>query len=101
MTLDGQAIATTSESVPAVQLDQLLPPTESVPTSGKDVAVAAECPLSARELEVLGWTLAGKTAWEVGAISGSRWARQPGQRNALGWRSFADPWRGRTGASPV
>jgi DNA-binding CsgD family transcriptional regulator len=37
---------------------------------GQEEALTPECPLSARELEVLQWTLAGKTAWEVGAILG-------------------------------
>lgn len=37
---------------------------------GDEQAPVTECPLSSRELEVLQWTLAGKTAWEVGQILG-------------------------------
>ena len=35
---------------------------------GEEHQPSEACPLSGRELEVLQWTLDGKTAWEVGAI---------------------------------
>jgi len=38
--------------------------------SEEKALLSVECPLTARELETLKWTLAGKTAWEVGSILG-------------------------------
>jgi len=37
---------------------------------GDEAGARLECPLTKRELEVLQWTLDGKTAWEVGEILG-------------------------------
>ena len=37
---------------------------------GGNEPLTGECPLSGRERDVLGWTLAGKTAWEVSKILG-------------------------------
>ena len=36
--------------------------------------------LTPRELEALRWTMAGKTAWEVGAVLGKHFADVPGTR---------------------